>query len=154
MKKLFLTATLGVTCISAFAQGTLNFANGGAGLVARVYDTDGVTGLGGSAWSSDLYWTPGDVTESTLLSALNEPATFSTVPLQAGLFFGGPRTVPLVPYGNGVITAQVRIWDTASGSSWAAASAVNGARIGESILFQVVLCDPYLVIPPLVSRLQ
>jgi hypothetical protein len=145
MKRLFLTAALGVVCVSASGQGSLNFANGGVGVIARVYDTDGVTGLAGSAWSADLYWALGVVTDSTLLTPLNQPATFSTVPVQAGLFFGGPRTVPTP--GGLEITAQVRVWDTASGSSWAAASTVSGARIGESILFPVELCDIDLLNP-------
>ena len=119
MKRLFLTAALGVVCVSSLAQGTVNFANAGSGYLARVYDTDGVTGLLGSAWSADLYWAPGVITDSTLLTALNEPATFSTVPAQAGLFFGAIRTIPTRP--GDVITVQIRVWDTASGNSWAAA---------------------------------
>src|SRR5579859_7323487 len=106
MKRLFLTAALGVVCVSAFAQGTLNFANAGVGFAARVTDTDGTTGLSGSAWEADLYWTPGVVTDSTLLTALNQPATFSTVPAQAGYFFGGVRTLPGTFTGE-TITAQV-----------------------------------------------
>ena len=142
MNKLFLTAVLGVVCVSAFGQGTLNFANAAPGLQAQVTDTDGVTGLSGSAWSADLYWAPGTVSDSTILVALNQPTTFSMV--NAGYFFGQTRTVPLVPLGFGVITAQVRVWDTASGNSWAQAAATQGARVGESILFQVVLANPNL----------
>jgi len=141
MKKLILTAALGVACVSAFAQGTLNFANAGVGFQAKVTDTDHTTGLSGGAFSADLYWAAGTVTDSTLLNALNAPATFSTVASQAGFFFGGTRTIPGAA-GGATITAQVRVWDTASGSSWQAASGVNGARVGESILFQVKLADP------------
>jgi hypothetical protein len=141
MKRLLLTAVLGVVHALVFAQGTINFANGGPGLVAMVYDTDGATPLVGSAWSADLYWAPGVITDSTLLSALNQPATFSTVPQSAGLFFGGARTILGAAPGT-TITAQIRVWDTASGGSWAAASAVNGARIGESVLSQVIPVDP------------
>jgi hypothetical protein len=140
MKTLFLTASLGMVWVSSFAQGTLVFANAGSGFIARVYDTDGVTGLAGSAWSADLYWAPGVVTDSTLLTALNQPTTFSTVPLQAGLFFAGVRTIPTqhdVP-----ITVQVRVWDTTSGSSWSVAVATPGARVGESTLFQISLGNP------------
>lgn len=139
MKKLILTAALGVACVSAFAQGTLNFANAGVGYQAKVTDTGGV-GLSGSAWSADLYWHVGVVTDSTTLAALGAPATFSTVASQAGFFFGGPRTVPTAP--NTPITVQVRVWDTASGSSWLAASTTQGAQIGESVLFQISLADP------------
>lgn len=141
MKKLILTVALGVASVAAFAQGTLNFANGAAGLVARVYDTDGVTGLAGSAYSADLFWAAGTVTDSTTLVALNAPATFSTVASQAGLFFGGTRTVPTAA-GQFLITAQIRVWDSASGSTWAQAAATGGARVGESILFQVTLANP------------
>jgi hypothetical protein len=83
------------------------------------------------------------------LNPLGLPANFSTVAAQAGLFFGGPRTVPLTPLGTGVITAQIRVWDTASGSSYAAALASGNPNtlVGESILFQVTLADPSLVPP-------
>jgi hypothetical protein len=149
MKRLFLTAVLGVVCVSSFAQGTLNFANGGSGLVARVYGTDGTTGLAGSAWSADLYWAAGTVANSALLNPLNLPATFSTVAAQAGLFFGGPRTIPGAA-GGSVITAQIRVWDTASGSSYAAAVANPSPNtlVGESIMFQVRLADPHPIGAP------
>ena len=124
-------AALGMSGISAFAQGTLNFANAGVGLQAKVTDTDQVTGLAGTAWEADLFWAPGVVTDPWLLTALGQPATFSTVPSQAGFFFGGPRTIPTAP---GVITAQVRIWDAGSGPSWAVAITNPGAQLGESVL--------------------
>jgi hypothetical protein len=132
MKRLFLTAALGVVCVSAFAQGTLNFANGGPGLQAKVTDSNGI-GLAGGHWSADLYWAPGVVTDPSLLMALDLPAVFSTVPSQAGFFFGGPRTIPTAP---GLITAQVRVWDTVSSEG------PPPTQIGESILFQVTLADP------------
>jgi hypothetical protein len=143
MNKLFLTAALCVWGVPALAQGTFNFANAGIGFQAKVTDTDGVTGLSGSAWSADLYWALGTVTDSTLLTALNEPTTFSTVPAQAGYFFGNTRTVLGTQVGE-TITAQVRVWDTASGSSWATAAINPGARVGESILFQVGPLGGYL----------
>jgi hypothetical protein len=137
MKGLFFASTLGaVVCVSAFAQGTLDFANSGPNHMAGVYDTDGVTGLSGSAWSADLYWAPGIILNTAELTALNQPATFSTV--ESGFFFGGTRTIPGTVPGE-TITAQVRVWDSAAGSSWAEASKVNGARSGESILFEIAL---------------
>jgi len=133
MESCLLTAALGVGCVSGFAQGTFNFANSGVGWQAKVFDTDGVTGLAGSAWKADLYWFPGLMDGDTLkLAPLNEPATFSTVPSEAGLFFGGQRTNPA---GFPIITAQVRVWDTASGASYAIAAATPGARVGESWVF-------------------
>ena len=129
--------------MSAFGQGTLNFANGGSGLVAGVYtDWTMTTGLAGSAWSADLYWAPGVIQNSIALTALGQPATFSTVASQAGFFFGGPRTIPGLAGGT-TITPQVRVWATSLGSSWATAAAANMLQTtGESILFQVILADP------------
>src|SRR5579859_2889196 len=131
MKKLFFIIALCALEISNFAQGTINFANAGAGFAAQVTDTDGVSGLVGSAWEADLFWAPGVVTDSKLLTGLNQPATFSTVPTQAGFFFGGVRTVPTTP--NVPVTIQVRVWDAASGGSWASAVITPGAKVGESI---------------------
>jgi hypothetical protein len=132
-------------CFSTLAQGLVAFQNEAPGLNAKVTDTDGMTGLAGSAWEADLYWAAGTVTDSRLLVALNQPTTFSTVQIEAGYFFGGVRTIPTNPYFP--VTLQVRVWDSASGSSWAAAAATPGARAGESILFQVTLGDP-TTIPP------
>jgi len=139
MKKLILTAALGVLCASAFAQGALNFANGAAGVNAIITDADGTTKISGGTWAADLWWAAGTVTDSSVLTALGAPATFSTT--APGYFFGGSRTIP--GQGNGaVITGQVRVWDTANGASWVNASGVNGAHIGESVLFQVTLTTP------------
>src|SRR5690242_12252168 len=110
MKGFMITMGICIACVTAAGQGTLNFANGGPGLQAKVTDSNGA-GLSGYGWSADLYWAPGVVTDSTLLMALFEPAYFSTVISQAGFFFGGPRTIPTAP---GVITARVRLRDTVS----------------------------------------
>jgi len=139
MKKLILTAALSVACVSAFAQGALNFANASATVNAQVFDTDGKTAISGGTWAADLWWGAGTITDSTLLKALGAPSGFSTA--APGYFLGGQRTIP--GQGNGaVITGQVRVWDTANGASWANASTVAGAHIGESILFQITLTVP------------
>lgn len=139
MKKLILTAALGVVCVSAFAQGALNFANGAPGVNAIITDADGTTKLSGGTWAADLYWAAGTVTDSTLLTALGAPASFSTT--AAGYFFGGTRTI--AGQGNGaVITGQVRVWDTAAGATWGNAANIQNAHIGESVLFQVTLTTP------------
>jgi hypothetical protein len=151
MKRLFLTVALGVACVSAFAQGTFTLANYGTGFSAKITDTDGTTGLAGSAWSVDLYWAAGIVVNSTQLVALGQPGAFSTVPALAGYFNDGPRTINTTP---GVITAQLRVWDTASGSSWAAASMVPSASLGESTLFYVTLGNPNATPPGLPGTLS
>lgn len=138
MKKLILTVTLGVACVSAFAQGALNFANGAAGVNAIITDANG-TKLSGGTWAADLYWAAGTVTDSSTLVALGQPASFSTT--APGYFFGGSRTIP-GQGNNAVITGQIRVWDTAAGSTWGNAATVGGAHIGESVLFQVTLTTP------------
>ena len=138
MKRLSLAAALGTLCVSTLAQGTLNFSNFGGGLQAKVTDTDGTTGLAGNAWNADLFWAPGIVTDSTLLAALGQPTSFSTDPQYAGFFFAGTRTISGETAAS-IITAQIRVWDTAHGTSWVSCHVINGARVGESILFQVTL---------------
>ena len=141
MKKLILTAALGVACVSAFAQGTFNFNNAGVGYTAKILDTAGV-GLSGGAWDVDLYWGAAGVTDSTTLAALGAPSTFSTVASQAGYFFGGVRTVPNGPPGGGTITGQLRVWEASAGSTWTQAAGTPGAQIGSSVLFQITLANP------------
>ncbi|HTL57802.1 MAG TPA: PEP-CTERM sorting domain-containing protein [Candidatus Limnocylindrales bacterium] len=139
MKKVILTCALGVVCHAGFAQGQLNFANFGAGANAPVYDTDGTTKLAGSVFAADLYWAPGVVTDSTVLTALGQPASF----VSSGYFLGGTRTIPGQP-GGATITGQVRIWDVTDGGTWEAvfASGSPTARLGVSVLFQITLTEP------------
>lgn len=136
MKKLILTVALGVACASAFAQGQLNFANFGSGANAPVYDTDGTTKLAGSAFTASLWWGPGTVTDSSTLTLLASTAFASS-----GFFLGGSQTIN-GQAGGAAVTLQVRVWDTASGSSWASASVLPGARVGESSLFSLTLTSP------------
>src|SRR6266436_4381845 len=123
MKKLILITVLGLACISGWAQGTLNFASAGAGVVFRVTNSVGVL-AGGSGYLADLYYGAAGVTESSL-QPLNLPATFNSG-AQAGFFTGGARTVPGFA-GGSTITAQVRVWDAADGATWAAAAAAAAA---------------------------
>lgn len=140
MKKLILTVALGVACVSAMAQGQLNFANFGSGANQVIYNTDGVTKLG-TGFSADLYWGPAGTTDSTVLTALGMPASFSGT---SGYFLGGSRTIAGQ---TGTIVGQVRVWDTADGNSYAAALAAGRAGsatalIGESVLFNITLTQP------------
>jgi hypothetical protein len=142
MKTIILASALGAACMSTFAQGTLNFANIGPGWQAKIYDTDGVTPLAGTNFSVQLYWADGIVTDTTQLQPLSPPAFFSSVPSEAGLFFGGTRTIPAAP--GSTITADLRVWENLYGSSWVDvvyANDVVGAQVGQSILFHVNLAD-------------
>ena len=70
MKQLVVIASFAVAASSAFAQGMLNFANGAAGVNARITDIFG-TPLAGTNYSADLYWAPGIVADSCALQPLN-----------------------------------------------------------------------------------
>lgn len=131
IKELLTGMALGMAFISGHSQGMLNFANAGPWGLAKVSDTDYVTGLAGTNFSADLYWARGVISDSCGLQPLNAPAFFSSDPSLAGFFFGGLRSISAAP--GSTITAQVRVWPTAAGSSWC------GYAIGASVLFQVTL---------------
>ena len=136
MKESIITVALVAVHAAAFAQGTVDFANQGVGFRATVYDAGGVACR--NTFLADLFWAPGVISDSRLLTPLNEPALFGySTP---GYFYGGTRTIPTAP--NVPITVQVRVWDVYSGPSWYAASTVLGSMIGESIMFQVNPADP------------
>ena len=142
MKKLILTLALGVACVSAFAQGTLNFANvGTGGLNAPVSEVGTSVKLAGTAWIAQLWYGPAGATEGSLI-AHPTTATFSTTAAQAGYFFGGARTIDTIAVGS-VAVVQVRVWNAAAGSTWALAEA-NAAVgiIGTSSLLNVTLTGP------------
>jgi hypothetical protein len=142
MKKLILTAALAAFCVSALAQGTLNFGNANAQVNARI-NKDAALGGGypdGAAYIAQLYWGPQGTLESAL-QPLAGTATFGTG-ATAGYFFGGQRTFTGVAGGT-TITVQVRSWNAAGGSTWELASAnlANG-EVGKSGLFNVTLSVP------------
>jgi len=115
MKKLLLTVALGAACSAAFAQGTLNFANAGAGVNAPVTVNNSSTRASGNAYTVDLYWGPAGTTQSSSLTPLGSSAIFN-VGAQSGYFTGGARTVNGVAGGTSIVV-QVRGWQTTVGSS-------------------------------------
>jgi hypothetical protein len=127
MKKLILTVALGVACASAFAQGTLNFANAAAGVNAPI--TVGAANgprATGPTYTVDLWWGAAGTTDSTTLTELNQPATFNSG-AQSGYFTGGARTITGVAGGTAIVV-QVRAWDTTAPT-----------LVGASGLFNVTL---------------
>src|SRR5262245_25077830 len=108
MKQLILTAALAIIFVSVgFAQGTLNFASAAAGATWRTTNAFGMLATGPD-FMADLYYGPAGSTEAQLV-ALGQPATYSTIPAQAGFFTGGARTIPGFAGGT-TISAQVRVW--------------------------------------------
>ena len=105
---------------SLFAQGTINFANNNGSAVM-----DSLTGnkiLAGSTFNAGLYWAVDGTVDDTLFVQIG--ASGNIQPLD-GLIAAGTRTTPneTAPGGNAMF--QVRVWETAYGSSYEAVLA-NG----------------------------
>lgn len=120
----------------SFAQGTVNFANGAAGVNAPI--TNIMTGLGvaGPGFQAQLYVGPAGTVNPALLTTNGVSGTsapFSTGGA-AGYFFGGARTIAGASEGT-IVTMQVRVWMTSWGASWETAICFRG----ESNLIQVSL---------------
>ena len=122
-------------CLS---QGTVNFANGAAGVNAPVIDYRMVPAVfaAGPAYRAQLYVGPAGTSNPALLTTngvSGTPAPFATSP--AGYFFGGPRTIAGSPDGT-ILTMQVRVWALVAGPNWETADVFSR---GESNLIQVGL---------------
>lgn len=147
MKKLIAFVTLvAVAGSAAHGQGLINFANAAVGVNAPVTDLSGVK-LSGGAYAADLFYGPVG-TSAAALTDLGLAASFSSIPAQAGYFIGGGVTLP-VPGGQ-AYEFEVRVWQTAAGASWAAAT---GGGIGSLSTYvghggtQWGLSDIFRVIP-------
>jgi hypothetical protein len=125
------TLTVGT---SNLGGGEINFANWFVTTQTNalpVFDVDGTTLLNGSEYVAQLYAGPALAS----LRPVGQPT-----PFQSGFYAGYfvPQTLTLgnvAPGSNAVV--QVRVWDTAFGSSFEAARAMGG-RFGKSSIFQVV----------------
>lgn len=115
-------ALLASTALS-YAQGTLNFANGAAGVNAPVwaYGSTSSAAIAGNAYAVDLYFGPAGITDplSPQLTSAGLLVNFGTG-ASAGFFFGGTRTITGFAPGTS-ISVQVRVWDMTAGNSYAAA---------------------------------
>lgn len=109
MKKLLIAGTcIAALSISAFAQGTVNFANRVTGqLDAPIYDVDTTTKLAGTGYWAQLY--SGGV-------AQGKPMNFRTGS-GAGYFFSDAVTLNNVAAG-GQANLQVKAWAGGAGSTY------------------------------------
>ena len=114
MKKLLLAALCVAATLSASAQGTVNFANIGAGVSAPV---SGPGGLLGAGFTAQLQLADG--------TNVGDPAPF----LANGLFSGGSRVIPGVA-GGSAATLQVFV------------SNADGSITGTSGQVTVTLANP------------
>jgi len=139
---LIVIASLAVS-LAGRAQGTVNFANAGAGLNAPVY-IDTISGaLAGTGYMAQLL-----LDQSGSLVAVGNPANFigSAAP---GYFNGGVITVNLVAPGA-IGTFQVLAWDSSTGiATYAAAvTAVNSGLIHGGYSNPVTIATGGVGIPP------
>jgi len=139
MKKLVLTLLLAAGSISAFAQGTVNFVNGGVIFQTTadrfVYNGSIAAGneLVGTQFRAQLYYGANAaslIPVATTGNAFRAPGTLSPGT------WASPGTRTLVGFTEGnTVTLQVRAWDSTGGfSTWE--SAVNK---GQSQTFSYVV---------------
>jgi len=111
MKRILGVTVAVLATVGAMAQGTVNFANLGAGVNAPIFDVDNTTKLG-AGFSAQLW--AGATAGS--LAAVSAPISFSTS--VAGVFLGGSTVVPGVPTGSPAFY-QVRVWNSGGGfATW------------------------------------
>ncbi len=129
-------------------QGTINFVNRITGTVdAPVFDTDGRTGLAGTAYLAQLYAGP----TAGAIEAVGRSVTFRTGSA-AGYFdtsVNSTREIPGVSVG-GLAYVQVRAWEAAMGSTFEAAVAAGG-RHGSTPVFSVLTGGGLIPPKPLVG---
>ncbi len=121
--------------LNAQAQGTVSFVNRVTGtLDAPIFNTDGVTRLSGTAYLAQIFAGPSEAA----LEPIGAPLAFRT---GAGVGYVDPsndstRTITTVaPQGRAYL--QVRAWDAARGSTYAAALTAGGAT-GSSPTFSLL----------------
>ena len=135
MKKLIATTLLCTAAgLAAYAQGTVNFANAGAGFNAPVVLNDGTT-KAGAGYTAILLAGPTGGT----LAQIATTAILSTSP---GYFLGGVQSIPTVA-GGGTANVMIEIYNSGTYSSFATAKAANTANAwAASSTFTVKLGDP------------
>jgi len=127
MKRLLSLACALVAGVSAFAQGTINFNNGAAGVNAPISAVYSTTKLAGAGFIAQLYAGAAGTAWNSL-TAITPTATFGTG-VSAGYLTSasgaGSRTITGVPTGS-TAAFQFRVW-SANFASWDAAWAAYQA---------------------------
>jgi len=135
MKKILLAAACVAATIGALAQGTVNFSNlpgaiGGAG--APIHDTDGTTGLAGTAFFAQLYAGP----DAGSLAPIGAAVNFRTG-AGAGFVTAADLSRAIATVAPGATAqVQVRAWRASDGATYDAAVAAGG-HYGFSNVFTV-----------------
>lgn len=136
MKKILIVAAM-LASLGAYAQGTVNFNNFvlSSGVNAPVFDVNGTTKLAGAGFQAQLFGGP----NAGSLAAVGDSVPFRSG-AAAGYFTGGSRTIPGGAAGIGAggnASLQVRAWEGAAGSTFAAAG-----KKGQSVVFTNPTGDP------------
>lgn len=131
MKKLLLLACSLLAAVSVYAQGTVNFANGAAGVNAPIYYISPPTlaSAGNGPWAAMLFAGPAgtaaDALSSTIVSGSS--SVLGTTP---GYVLGGARTITGIASGSQA-TLQIRAWNTQQwGSAYPTAATLDGTTPG------------------------
>ena len=134
--------------INMYGQGTVNFGNNAA--TAVINTVTGAKIAKGNEFTAQLWYAPDKGTAPTAESMIALGATTGISPI-AGLITGGTRTTPDLASGGtaggGTAYFQIRIWETAYGTtSWDVATRTTlngrGAIAGESNIFKANTGDP------------
>ena len=136
MKKLIATTLLCTAAgLAAYAQGTVNFANVGAGFNAPVVLNDGTT-KAGAGYTAVLMAGP---SASSLTQIATTPLLTGA---QAGFFLGGVQSISTVA-GGGTATILIDIYNSGAYSSFAAAQTANAPNAwAQSSMFTVTTGNP------------
>ncbi len=148
MKKLLLLSMLALASLTAYSQGTINFASAGAGVNAPATNKTASSGgpgpvytrAGGAGFLAQLYVGPASTAAASLTTngISGAPAPFLTG-AQAGYFAGGVRTLAGI-VGGTTVTFQVRAWNS-SFASWEAAPATERSAITVPTI-QITVVEP------------
>jgi len=147
MKKTFLTVTVALACVGAFAQGKVRFVNDSlhllyfttnpqnlnsadAGLAGQALPSNGQGSLAAGVNIALDLWA--GTTSSSLVKVAQTTMTSGAL---GGTFNGANVSLPAPMNAAGTYFFQVQVYDLTAGS-YAAASAANGQYYGASSIFQ------------------
>ena len=135
MRKLAVLLAVTVATASAFAQGTVTFANNSAyaTVADRLVKDVGGASLTGTTFFAQLFFGAQGTAEGSLTAVTPTAAFRASTTASPGTLVGGSRTLTGITSGQ-TATLQVRVWDSAAFASYDAAVA-GGGKIGSSALF-------------------
>jgi hypothetical protein len=139
---------------AVYSQGTVAFVNDPS---TRVYLESGDPVPVGNTFSAELMAAPdGTANFDAMAVRVGAPVFFGgSSGTSPGIFNGGARTALNITPAGGFGLFQVRVWETAFGTSYAdvVASGNLQARVGKSNIVRVNTADPFLGTPETPSSL-